>query len=78
MQTDPKNNPATAREEGPPPAPTGNAGNPSPNTGEPEPAGPSQVLDKKAETYLRESANIEDLPDAEDQQEADYELGGGD
>ena len=67
MQTDPKNNPAT-----------GNASNPSPRTGEPEPAATQQVLDKKAETYLRESANIEDLPDAQDQQEGDYELGGGD
>jgi hypothetical protein len=28
-------------------------------------------LDEKAEKYLRESANIEDEPDAHDQQEAD-------
>jgi len=29
------------------------------------------LLDEKAEKYLRESANIEDEPDAQDQQEAD-------
>ena len=78
MQTDPKSNPSAGAEERPQAAPTGNASNPSPHTGEPEAAGPQQVLDKKAETYLRESANPEDMPDAQDQQEADYELGGGD
>jgi hypothetical protein len=78
MHTDPRNNPSGRQEEGLPTAPTGNASNPSPHSGEPAPAATQQVLDKKAETYLRESANIEDLPDAEDQQEGDYELGGGD
>lgn len=61
-----------------PPADTGNASNPSPTAGEPETVSSRQALDPKAETYLRESANIEDLPDALDQEEAEYELGGGD
>ena len=30
----------------------------------------------KAETYLRESASIEDLPDPQQQQEAEEEIGG--
>jgi hypothetical protein len=36
-----------------------------------EPATNNQLLSKKAEKYLRESANIEDEPDAQDQQDAD-------
>lgn len=45
-----------------PPAETGNASNPGRNQSEkPE---NSQLLDKKAEIYLRESGNIEDLPNA--------------
>ena len=35
------------------------------------PAGNHQLLNEKAEKYLRESGNIEDLPDEEDQQELD-------
>lgn len=50
---------------------TGNAGNPSPEKSSQPPDQTKQYLDKKAEKYLRESGNIEDLPDAEDQQEAD-------
>lgn len=57
-----------------PPASLGNASNPSPHKEETEPAG-NQLLDKKADTYLRESANIEDVPDAEEQQEAEEEMG---
>ena len=54
------------------PAPdSGNASNPSPRNKDMEPANNNQLLDERAEKYLRESANIEDVPDAEDQQEAD-------
>ena len=31
----------------------------------------NQLIDKKGEKYLREVANIEDVPDAEDQQDMD-------
>jgi len=65
MSTDPKNKL--------PPAETGNASNPSPGNKEMEPAG-NQLLDEKAEKYLRESASIEDVPDAEEQQEMDEEI----
>lgn len=54
-----------------PQADTGNASNPSPDAeGQVAPSG-DQLLDKKAETYLREAANIEDLPDAQDEEEMD-------
>ena len=46
------------------PAPTGNASNPSPDI---DNTTSNQLLDEKAETYLRESANIEDMPDANDE-----------
>lgn len=59
-----------------PPASYGNASNPSPHNEETEPVSDNQLLDKKAENYLRESASIEDMPDAEDQQEADKTLSG--
>ncbi|HEY1112681.1 MAG TPA: hypothetical protein VGE66_03940 [Chitinophagaceae bacterium] len=75
MNTDKKNN--NAGEEGRmPPASYGNASNPSPHKEEAQPAG-NQLLDERAEQYLRESANIEDVPDAEDQEEADETLYGG-
>lgn len=64
MNEDKKNQPM-------PPAETGNASNPSPHNQEFEPAGNNQLLDERAEKYLRESANIEDEPDAQDQQDAD-------
>jgi hypothetical protein len=35
------------------------------------PASDDQLLNEKAEKYLRESANIEDEPDAQDQADAD-------
>jgi hypothetical protein len=52
-------------------ADTGNASNPSPHNNNQEPVNSNQLLNKKAENYLRESANIEDEPDAQDQQDAD-------
>jgi hypothetical protein len=53
-----------------PAADTGNASNPSPHKNK-MPASDDQLLNEKAEKYLRESANIEDEPDAQDQAEAD-------
>jgi hypothetical protein len=48
---------------------TGNASNPSPDN-LPQPAG-NQLIDEKGEKYLREVASIEDLPDAQDEAEAE-------
>ena len=50
-----------------PSADTGNASNPSPHKEDSIPG--TQLIDKKGEKYLRESANIEDEPDAQDQQD---------
>jgi hypothetical protein len=52
-----------------PPAPTGNASNPSPDA-EPGPA-PNQLIDEKGEKYLREVASIEDVPDPQEQADAE-------
>lgn len=57
-----------------PAADTGNASNPSPHNNQTEPVHHDQLLGKNAEKYLRESANIEDLPDAQEQQDADDEM----
>lgn len=54
-----------------PAADTGNASNPSPHNKKMEPVSDEQLLNEKAEKYLRESANIEDEPDAQDQADAD-------
>lgn len=54
-----------------PPADTGNASNPSPHDHSMEPPANPQLLDKKAEKYIRESGNIEDMPDAEEREDAD-------
>lgn len=63
-----KNNPSgTGRM---PEAETGNASNPSPHNRKLDPV-KDQLLSEKAENYLRESGNIEDEPDAQDQQDAD-------
>ena len=56
-----------------PKADTGNASNPSPHDEGMEPAG-NQLLGEKAETYLREAGNIEDMPDAQDVQQMDEEI----
>lgn len=52
-------------------ADTGNASNPSPKPLGTGPVNSNQLLNEKAEKYLREAGNIEDLPDAKDQEEAD-------
>jgi len=59
------------QDQGLPPAETGNASNPSPHNKNMEPVSNNQFLDERAEKYLRESANIEDEPDSQDQQDAD-------
>jgi len=57
-----------------PEAETGNASNPTPHDDRMTPAGGNQFFDEKAETYLRESANIEDLPDPQEEQDAENAL----
>lgn len=47
---------------------TGNASNPSPGSGMHD---NNQYLPKEAEKYIREAGNIEDLPDANDQENMD-------
>jgi hypothetical protein len=54
-----------------PAADTGNASNPSPHNKKMEPVSDEQLLNEKAEKYLRESSNIEEEPDAQDQADAD-------
>ena len=54
---------------------TGNASNPAPNDESLSPTEGSQLLNEKAEKYLREVASIEDVPDAQDQEEMDETLG---
>lgn len=54
-----------------PPAETGNASNPTPHNKDMEPSANNQLLNERAEKYLRESANIEDEPDPQDQLDAD-------
>lgn len=53
-----------------PPADYGNASNPSPHDETVTPAD-NQLLDKHADKYLGEVANIEDVPDAQDQENMD-------
>ena len=53
------------------PAESGNASNPTPHDEKMEPSNDNQLLDKKAEKYLREVASTEDYPDAQDEQEAE-------
>lgn len=57
-----------------PAANTGNASNPAPEDDSLHPSPGNQLLDERAEKYLREAANIEDLPDAQDQKEMDETL----
>ena len=59
---------------GAPAANIGNASNPAPGDESLQPSQDNQLLDKNAEKYLREVASIEDVPDAQDQQEMDNTL----
>lgn len=53
---------------------TGNASNPAPDDDSLDPSPGNQLLDEKAEKYLREVASIEDVPDAQDQKDMDETL----
>ena len=53
---------------------TGNASNPTPQQTGFVPGNQNQVINKQGEKYLREAGNIEDMPDAQDQQEMDETL----
>ena len=57
-----------------PAANTGNASNPGPDDSSLQDSPGNQLLDEKAEKYLREVASIEDVPDAQDQQQMDETL----
>jgi len=65
----------TDKEKRMPPAETGNASNPSPHDSRLEPDEQNSLLDPRAETYLRESGNIEDMPDAREDGEIDRAAG---
>jgi hypothetical protein len=47
----------------------GNASNPSPHNEDLDMVSNNQFLSKGAEKYIREGGNIEDIPDAQDQEE---------
>jgi hypothetical protein len=53
---------------------TGNASNPAADDDSLHPSPGAQLLNEKAEKYLREVASIEDVPDAQDQKEMDETL----
>lgn len=61
-------------EEKAPAANMGNASNPAPDDNNLQDSPGNQLLNEKAEKYLREVASIEDVPDAQDQQEMDKTL----
>ena len=52
---------------------TGNASNPSPHNDELTANTDAALLNERAEKYLREAANIEDLPDAQDERDMEEE-----
>lgn len=56
------------------PAQTGNASNPEPEDARQEPNVDKSLFGEQAQTYLRESGNIEDIADARQQKEADDTL----
>ena len=68
-----QNRKPSGEEKTAPAANTGNASNPSPEDNVSSSAG-NQLLNEKAEKYLREVASIEDVPDAADQQEMEETL----
>jgi hypothetical protein len=53
---------------------TGNASNPTPHEERVKGPGKDQLLGKEAEKYIRESASIEDVPDPQDELDADETL----
>lgn len=74
MTTGQPKKPSGAEETHWPSVNIGNASNPSPNDDNLDPSASDQLLNDRAEKYLREVASIEDLPDAEDQEEMDETL----
>lgn len=74
MSADERNNATVPEDDKVPSFNTGNASNPAPDDDSLSPSPGSQLLDEKAEKYLREAASIEDVPDAQDQQEMDETL----
>jgi hypothetical protein len=74
MAEDQKTNAPGPANEKAPSVNTGNASNPAPDDDSLSSSPGSQLLDEKAEKYLREVASIEDVPDAQDQQEMDETL----
>jgi hypothetical protein len=76
MSPEQVNNPGRADDEKLPSFNTGNASNPAPDDDSLSPSPGNQLLDEKAEKYLREVASIEDVPDAQDQHEMDKTLSG--
>lgn len=73
MANEQKRNPSE-EEKNTSPANIGNASNPAPGDESLQEGAGNQLLDEKAEKYLREVASIEDVPDAQDQQEMDKTL----
>lgn len=69
MTPNQKNNTGQQDAAGFTPANTGNASNPSPFDTDDASTG-KQLLDEKAEKYIRESGTIEDMPDEQDWEEA--------
>jgi hypothetical protein len=76
MSPEQVNNPGPPNDGKLPSFNTGNASNPAPDDDSLSPSPGNQLLDEKAEKYLREVASIEDVPDAQDQQEMDKTLSG--
>ena len=73
MITDPLNDTDPVGENRSAPG-TGNASNPSPSHDDLAPAPNNQLLDEKAEKYIREVASIEDLPDPEEAADAEEQM----
>ena len=67
----PKNMDMNKDQRKPNEAPGGNASNPSPDLDPLERKSSDQLIDEKGVKYLREVASIEDLPDAEEEEEDD-------
>lgn len=74
MSADERNNTTGSDDNKAPSFNTGNASNPAPDDDSLSPSPGNQLLDEKAEKYLREVASIEDVPDAQDQKEMDETL----
>ena len=70
MSTNQNNNTSQSNSTNFPAPDTGNASNPTPQETIHANSN-NQLLDEKAEKYLREVASIEDMPDPQEQKEAD-------